>query len=174
VLAEAYGSRFSRGRPGRDKRSWKLGTTALLLVALACNETVDPGEDYSVPDVIFDEGFFYCHVEPMIFAQSCGAGNGSGESSGSCHHTQTSFRVVDYEPLVADGCSGDVVASGVSIPSQAKQNYQRAQAKMNRNVNSAALYTKPTGRANHPRVIFDEDSPEADLIREWATNFATQ
>ncbi len=175
MLAEAYGLRFSRGRSVRDKRSWKLAILALLFVALGCNETVDPGEDFSVPDVIFDASFFYCRVEPMIFQQSCGSGDGGGESSASCHHTQTSYRLVDYSPLVADGCGdGDIVPTGVAIPSQAQQNYQRAQAKMNRDVNRAALFTKPTGKATHPRVIFEEDSPEADLIREWATNFSTQ
>jgi hypothetical protein len=147
---------------------------ALSFAVLGCDETIDPGQDFSVADVIFDANFFYCRVEPMIFGQSCGPGNGSGESSASCHHTQTSFRVLDYSPLVADGCSGDIVPSGVPIPSEAQQNYQRAQAKMNRDVNRAALYTKPTGIAEHPREIFTEDSPEADLIREWATNFATQ
>lgn len=125
-------------------------------------------------DVIFDSTFFYCNVEPMIFAQGCGVGNGSGESAASCHATQTSFRVIDYTPHVADSCTDGVIPQGVSPPSQAQQNYQRAQAKMNRDPNKAALLLRPTGVATHPRVIFDKNSPEADLIRQWATKFSTQ
>jgi len=146
----------------------------LALAAISCNETVDPGEDFSVADVIFDANFFYCRVEPMIFEQGCGAGNGSGESSASCHHTQTSFRVVDYSPLFADNCEGGVVPVSGSPPGEAQQNYQRAQAKMNRDPGKALLLIKPTGVATHPRTVFDNDSPEADLIREWATQYATQ
>jgi hypothetical protein len=144
------------------------------LFGTACGETVDPGADFSIADPIFDASFFYCRVEPMIFQQSCGAGNGAGESSASCHHTQTTFKVVDYAPPVADSCGGGVVpATGTTIPAEAQQNYQRAQAKMNRDPERAQLLLRPTGTA-HPRAIFAKDSPEADLIREWATRASTQ
>ena len=35
-------------------------------------------------------------------------------------------------------------------------------------------FLRPTGKAQHPRVIFDASSPEADLIRQWATQYSTQ
>jgi len=157
-----------------------LALALALSASLGCGEenvlptTVDPGPDFSVADVIFDANFFYCRVEPMIFAQSCGAGNGMGESSANCHHTQTSFKIVDYTPLFADNCAGGVVPQQGSPPNEAQQNYQRAQAKMNSDPQKAQLLIRPTGVANHPRKIFDMSSPEADIIEEWATKFTTQ
>jgi hypothetical protein len=148
--------------------------TCLSLGATGCEERVDPGTDFSVADLIFDASFFYCRVEPMLFAQSCGAGSEAGESSANCHHTQTSFRLIDYSPLFADACGGGVVPTQGTPPNEAQQNYQRAQAKMNRDPEKAALLLRPAGIATHPRVIFDENSPEADLIREWATKFTAQ
>lgn len=144
------------------------------MLPLACDTTVEAGADFNIADIVFDANFFYCRVEPMLFAESCGPGSGAGESSASCHHTQTSFRITDYAPLFAETCEGGVVPQSGAPPAAAKQNYERAQAKMNRDPARAPLLLKPTGVAVHPRQIFASDSPEAEVIREWATHFATQ
>ena len=159
-----------------------LGRLAALGVALmtACGEhgmfpsTVDPGADFSVADVVFDEGFYYCKVEPMFFAQGCGSGDPARGEGNACHASVTSFRLTEYMPLVGDGCNGGVIPGAGSIPSVAQQNYQGASARMRRNPDSAALLMRPTGKAQHPRVIFDASSAEAELIRQWATQYSTQ
>ena len=136
--------------------------------------TVDQGNDFNVADVIFDENYFYCRVEPELFAHSCGPGDpGQGDASNGCHYNVTSFRLSDYAPLVADSCNGGVVPSA-GAPAQARQNYQVSQARMDRVPERARLLQRPTGAQQHPRKIFEPDSPAADVIRDWATKFSTQ
>lgn len=150
-----------------------------LVSGAACGEqglfptTVDPGPDFAIADVVFDEDFFYCEVEPMLFASRCGPGDsGQGDAQGGCHYNVTSYRLTEYSPLVADSCSG-LVVDGV-IPPAARQNYQTSQARMRRDPEQAPLLTRPTGVAVHPRVIFDASSSEADLLRQWATQYSSQ
>ncbi len=155
---------------------------ALLLVG--CGEhgllptTVDPGPDFSVSDVVFNAGFYYCKVEPMLIEQRCGSGDpAQGDASNGCHATTTSFRFTEYMPPVADSCGGGVMPGTLTIPQIAQQNYQGAQARMRRSPDGpppAPLLARPTGKAQHPRVIFDSMSAEADLIRQWATQYSSQ
>lgn len=151
---------------------------AALLVALAgCGDhgvfpsTVDPGPDFSVAEVVFDQGFFYCRVEPMMFASGCGPG-AAGDPANGCHSSVTSFRFTEYMPPVAESCNG--VTPGVSIPGAATQNYQSSQARMRRNPDEAPLLLYPTGKRIHPRTIFEPTSPEAELLRQWATQYSTR
>src|SRR5688572_7023005 len=66
-----------------------LVSTALLVLAPgvltgAC--TLDIGENFQVAEVVYDEGFFYCEVEPVLFQQGCGSGDPArGESAQGCH-----------------------------------------------------------------------------------------
>ena len=160
-------------------RVW--GAALALVCALGgCGEnglfpsTVDQGTDFNVADVIFDENYFYCRVEPELFAHSCGPGDPSlGDASNGCHYNVTSFRLSDYAPLVADSCNGGVVPSA-GAPAQASQNYQVSQARMDRVPERARLLQRPTGAQQHPRKIFEPDSATADVIRDWATKFSTQ
>lgn len=156
--------------------------TALALLGLtACGEqgllptTVEVGPDFSVANVIFEDAYYYCRVEPVLFAQRCGPGDpASGDPANGCHHNVTSFRLTDYMPLVQDSCGGGVVPGQVNIPAAAQQNYQSAQARMRRNPENSALLMRATGRAQHPRKIFESASLEAEVIRQWATQYSTQ
>src|SRR5690348_1637637 len=74
----------------------RLALSALLLTA--CGEhgllptTVDPGADFAVADVVFDAGYYYCKVEPVLVSQRCGPGDpAQGEAANSCHASVTSF-----------------------------------------------------------------------------------
>ncbi len=134
--------------------------------------TVDPGPDFAVADVLFDEGYFYCQVEPVLFESSCGSGSGS-DPAGGCHFSVTSFRLTDYMPRVAESCTGNTPAPG-SVVEAARQNYRAAQARMKLDPELAPLLTRPTGRAAHPRQIFEEDSEAAEVIRQWANQFSSQ
>jgi hypothetical protein len=153
---------------------------ACLTLLSACGEeglfptTVDPGPDYSIADLVFDEAFFYCQVEPRVMAtHGCGPGNpGQGDSMGGCHFNVTAFRLTDYAPPVAAGCQGNVV--NTAVPSAARQNYQTSQARMRRDPEVAPLLQRPLNKIEHPRQIFTDDSDAANAIREWATRVTTQ
>ena len=137
-------------------------------------DSVDPGPDFDIAEIVFDENFYYCRIEPILFNTACGPGDSAqGDAANSCHFNVTSFRMTDYTPLVADTCGGGIIP-GVSPSSAARGNYQRAQASMDIDPEVAPLLVRPTGVAAHPRKIFDANSAEADVIREWATRFSSQ
>lgn len=141
-------------------------------------QTIDPGQDLQLAEVVFDENFYYCRVEPILFNQSCGPGDSAqGDPGNGCHFNVTTFRLTDYTmtgaPLVADSC-GDSITPGATPPPDAQRNYQSAQLNMRRDPDQAPLLLRPTEVAAHPRQIFALDSPDADVIREWATRFSSQ
>lgn len=148
----------------------------LLSLLVGCGEdgalpgSVERGPDFNIAEVVYDENYFYCAVEPMLFAQQCGAG---GEGDGGCHFTRTSYRLTDYAPRVGETCAANFTPTE-AVPSAARQNYQSTQARMNRDPELAPLLTRALGEAAHPRAIFATDSPEANVIREWATRFSTR
>jgi hypothetical protein len=164
-------------------RSLLLTSTALVALAtcaVSCGEegllptTVDPGSDFVQEDVIFDDEFFYCRVEPVLFQAGCGSGSDSDPANG-CHFSVTKFRLTDYGPPRVDAtCQGDALGPGSVVPTAAQQNYAAAQARMKRDPKLAALLQRPIGKAQHPRQIFAENSAEADVIRQWATQFSSQ
>lgn len=154
------------------QRDLLLRAMPLLLATPAC--TVERGEDFQVADVVFDDGYYYCSVEPVLFAERCGPGDpAAGDTQNGCHFNVTSFRLTDYSPRVGDACGGEASPGGV-IPGEAQKNYQNAQIKMARDPELAPLLNRPTSAAAHPRVIFAADSPQADVIRTWAERYSSQ
>jgi len=157
-----------------------LGLLALAMALGGCGEegllptTVDPGADFEVANIVFDEGFYYCQVEPRtLFANSCSSGDPTkGDGTGGCHAAVTSFRFLDYPNHVSNTCQGNV--PGGVIPTEARDNYQAAQVKMRRDPDSAPIMLRPLAVQKHPRKIFDENSDSAAAIREWATRISTQ
>lgn len=132
--------------------------------------TVEPGQDFSIAEVVYDENYYYCVVEPMLFEQKCGDGEPS--EAGTCHFSVSSYRLASYSPLVGQNCNG-IIPQGL-VPPQARTNYGASQAKMQLDPELAPLLNRPTGKAAHPRKIFELKSPPADVIRTWATKFSTQ
>ena len=150
-----------------------VGALVVAVSASGCGDeglfptTVDPGPDFSVADLLFDEGFFYCQVEPRaILAKNCGPGE-AGDSG--CHYTVTSFRLSAHAPIT---CNGNVPAG--AIPSEARGNYTNAQARMRRDAESSPLLLRPLQKLEHPRKIFDENDDAATVIRLWSTKVTTQ
>jgi hypothetical protein len=153
-----------------------LALGLLVTCVASCGEegllptTVNPGEDFVQEDVIFDEEFYYCRVEPVLFGQSsCGSGVAGMDPANGCHFSVTKFRLTEYMPKVADTCEGDALGPTSVVPVAAQQNYAAAQARMKRDPNLAQLLQRPLGRAQHPRRIFTENSAEAAVISQWAT-----
>jgi hypothetical protein len=160
--------------------SARLALLALSVGLGACGEegllptTIDPGADFEVANIVFDEGFYYCQVEPrLLFASSCGTGNPAlGDGAGGCHQAVTGFTFLDYTPRVYETCTG--IIPGGAIPTEARDNYRSAQVQMRRDVDSAPLFLRPQGIPTHPRKIFAADSDQAAVIREWSTRISTQ
>jgi hypothetical protein len=136
--------------------------------------SVNPGSDFVQEDITFDDEFYYCRVEPMLFQQGCGSGESGKDPQNGCHFSVTKFKLTDYMPRVSDSCAGDALKAGALVPVAAQQNYAAAQARMKRDPNLAPLLLRPTAKATHPRQIFAENSPEASVIRQWATQFSSQ
>jgi hypothetical protein len=157
----------SRGTRAAGSRS----ALSLLGLALGCG-TVDAGDDFQIAEVVFDEGYYYCRVEPMLFAARCGPGDPDQDGMGSCHFNVTSFTLRDYNPLVGDNCTGNDPRSAIS--GEAKANYESAQRQMRVDPELAPLLNRPMRQTSHPRKIFDARSPQADVIRQWATRFSSQ
>jgi hypothetical protein len=146
----------------------------VLLGGLVAACTVDVGENFQVADVVYDEGYFYCAVEPVLFQQGCGSGDASrGESSQGCHLNRQRFRLTDYQPLVAESCNGGT-APDLAVPPAARQNFQSASLQMEVDPERSPLLARPTSNVAHPRVIFDRNSPEADVIRSWGTRYTAK
>lgn len=148
---------------------------ACLTLLTACGEeglfptTVDPGPDYSISDLVFDEGFFYCQVEPRTLVPS-GCSLGMAGDSG-CHSSVTSFRI-SFQEHMPIRCDGNVPID--FVPAEARQNYQASNARMRRDAEVAPLLQRPLKKLPHPRQIFSDDSDAANAIKEWATRVTTQ
>lgn len=156
-------------RSSAPARVWPA--IGVLSVGAAC--TLDVGDHFQVAEVVYDESFFYCQVEPMLFAQGCGSGDpGLGESAQGCHFTRQGLRLTEYGPLVAESCNGSELSE--SAPSAAQRNYQSSQLFMELDAERSPLLTRPTSDVAHPRVVISADSEEADLIRSWGTRYASQ
>jgi hypothetical protein len=131
--------------------------------------TVDPGPDFSIADLLFDEGFFYCQVEPRaITPMRCGPGD-PAQGDSSCHATITSFRLKTHPDITCDGN----LPTG-AIPTEARGNYTNAQSRMRRDPNSSPLLLRPLQKLEHPRQVITTDSDAAAVIREWANHVTTQ
>ena len=138
-----------------------------LVGAWGCS-TVEPGGDPQIAQVVYDEDFFYCVVLPQVLvAQSCSSGEPGKDMSGGCHASATSFRVLPMQPSDMVECDANGKVTG-TISQIASSNYVAAQSEMNPNADSAPLLIHPTQKATHPRQIFDTNSTEAGIIREWA------
>jgi len=143
------------------------------MLELGCT-SVDPGPDFTVPTFVFDEDFFYCHVEPQfIFAGNykCGTGNGTSDPANGCHFNPSavSGMALQNHPLV--NCGGgdhpvDLTAIGEGTP--ATSNYEAVSLEMSIDYTSAPLFVRPSG-SNHPRQIFPQtDMTVNNVLQKWA------
>ncbi len=164
---------------------WAASTLAVAMVATAWGCTVDPGPNFVIPLSVFNQDFFYCHVEPeYLFAQqtSCGAG-GSGDN-GNCHFNSSAvsgMALQQHDPLDCGG--GDHPANtpagsgSIGPGSAAANNFSSASLEMSRDCTTlqtcqAAILTRPTSTSSHPRQIFvPTDNPPdqfSAVIYKWA------
>jgi hypothetical protein len=134
-------------------------------LVLACS--IDVGENFQVAEIVYDDSYFYCQVEPVLFEQGCGSGDPTlGESAQGCHFNRQRLRMTDYEPLTAEQCDASL-AGDLAVSPAAQQNYQSAQLQMEVDPDRSPLLNRPTSTVAHPRVIFELDSEHAEIIRAW-------
>ncbi|MEY2934337.1 MAG: hypothetical protein RL033_5086 [Pseudomonadota bacterium] len=144
----------------------------LLTLSSAC--TLDVGQNFQVAEVVYDDSFFYCQVEPMLFQQGCGSGDSSrGESAQGCHFNRQRLRLTDYSPLAADQCV-DGELGELGAPQAAQQNYQSAQLQMEVDPDRSPLLNRPTSEVAHPRVVFELTSEQAEVIRTWGSRYSSR
>ena len=145
--------------------SFPAATFFVAVASVAACSTIEPGGNPQIAQVVYDEDYFYCQVLPnVLMNQSCGSGDPLQDTAGGCHATATSFKLV---PVSAPPmCSGNRRTG--DLPAGAADNYTAAQAEMTQDPLTTPLLTHPTKKTSHPRQIFTEQSPEADIIRTWA------
>lgn len=139
-------------------------TLGSLLACAACG-TVDPGDNFIAPDVMLSEDFFYCRIQPEVITANTCASGGAGEG-GMCHSSMSALRLSEMAEMVAPPSCMDGQATG-PIPPSYMDNYMAVQLAVQTDALSSPFYRRPTGLDSHPRVIFAEGSPEADLIVDW-------
>ena len=154
--------------------SIRSSRAALLLPLIMAGCTLDVGENFQVAEVVYDESYFYCEVEPMMFQAGCGKGDPSrGESAQGCHFNRQRLRLTDYSPLAAEQCQNDQLGD-FGVPQQAQQNYQSVQLQMEVDPERSPLLKRPTSTVAHPRVIFELTSEQADIIRTWGSRYSSR
>ncbi len=138
--------------------------TMLALLGSACG-TVDLGDNFVPPDLVLDEDFFFCRIQPeVITPQSCASG-AAGDGN-SCHANRSALRLNSGAETVAPPACEDGVVVG-TVPAEYEANLEAIRFTVQSDPLSSPVYRRPIGLDSHPRVIFDEASPEADLIVEW-------
>lgn len=149
-----------------------MGLACLALASCQnIGATVDLGDNFVAPDLQLDEGTFFCRIQPVVLAmQSCASG-GPGEG-GSCHSARSSLRLsAEPETIAPPNCDGDTPLE--AIPQSYLDNLEAIRFTVNSDFLSSPLFRRPTGLDAHPRTIFPENSPEADLLRDWISAGAT-
>jgi hypothetical protein len=142
------------------------------LLELGCT-SVDPGPDFVVNTYVFDEDFFYCHVEPQfIFGNNykCGTGNGSDPANG-CHFNASAvsgMALQNHPPVNCGGGDHPVDLTAVATGTPARSNYEAVSLEMSNDYTSASLFVRPSG-SNHPRQIFQtSDQTVNQILSKWA------
>jgi hypothetical protein len=125
--------------------------------------TVDPGDNYVAPDLALDENFFYCRIEPDVIQKfSCASGQ-SGEA-GQCHDSRSALRLRATDGRSA--CDGAGRVSG-AIPDAFTDDLEAVRYFVQGDPLTSPFYLRPINRVSHPRRIFDESDPAAQLIEQW-------
>jgi hypothetical protein len=166
----------------------RRATVGGLVVAglLAQSEcvSVDPGKDFVVPDIVFDQNYFYCHVEPgLIFTYSCGTGDSSkGDPPNGCHFNASAvsgMALLNHPPVNCGGGDEPVDPTQTGPGSPAASNFEAVSIEMNQDYTSAALYARPSNLSGcpptaHPRCVFNVVGNNVNqdvitLLSTWAT-----
>ncbi len=145
-----------------------ISLPALTVVAaglVAGCGTIDPGDNFIPPDRNLDEDFFFCEIQPNVLtASSCASGE-AGEA-GDCHSSRSALRLsAEAEMAVPPACVDGAPVE--PVPPSYVDNLEAIRFTVQADALSSPLYRRPLGLDSHPRVIFAQDSVEANLIVQW-------
>lgn len=132
--------------------------------------SVDPGDNFVVPNQVFDRDYFYCVVLPKyIEAYKCGPGDPSKGDNGNCHFS-SSVTGMAMQPLTQPiTCAGDHPADISQLDSKATGEYEAVAFEMTRDYTTAPVYVRPLGNS-HPRaVITSGDMTVSTILSTWAS-----
>lgn len=139
-----------------------------VLMAIACSAgcgTVDLGDNFVPPDLVLDEDFFYCRIQPeVITPQSCASG-AAGDGN-ACHANRSALRLSSAAESAAPPTCEDGIVVG-AVPPEYEANLEAVRFTVQSDPLSSPFYRRPTGLDSHPREIFGEDDECADMIVEW-------
>jgi hypothetical protein len=139
----------------------------VLTAACGCG-TVDPGDNFVAPDVMIDDEFFFCRVQPEVVTEHRCASGGAGEA-GSCHSARSAM-ILDpaAEGATRPECTPEgELAPGAVVPAEYMTNLERARIAVQSDPDFSPFFRRPVGMDSHPRPIFPVTDPAAELIREW-------
>jgi len=162
---------------------WFVSVLAVAITASVWGCTIDPGANFEVPLSVFNEDFFYCHVEPeYLFAQQTQCGAGQASDNGNCHFNASAVSGMALQNHTLINCGGGdhplpndpngVAATGPGSP--AANNFSSASLEMSRECQDydtcqAAILKRPTSTTDHPRQIFLPTDPTLpNVIYQWA------
>ena len=136
-----------------------------LVLGLAACGSIDLGDTAPVADPLIDEDFFYCRImHEVIVAHGCA----SGMAGESCHaSTSALFLDPAAEAEVPPACEGNAVVG--PVPESWERNLEAARFTLRSDPYASPFLLRPIGVMNHERTIFEDGSPEANLIVEWLT-----
>ncbi len=163
----------------RSALRWGCTTVAAALTASVWGcTTIDPGPQFRIPLSVFNEDFFYCHVEPeYLFASQTQCGSGAPSDTGNCHFNSSAvsgMALLNHPPIDCGGGDTPLDKSTVGQGSPAAANFTSASLEMSRNCADyqscqAAILKRPTSTNGHPRQIFDPSDPTLpNVIYQWA------
>ncbi len=138
-----------------------MGATACASDITAA-DTVDLGDNFEAPDFALDEDFFYCVIQPEVITKYKCSEGGAGDSDG-CHASRSALRLVKVGS--APRCSSNRLVG--APPAEAQVNLERVGATIAGEAEASPFYRRPLGKDSHPRVIFNDKSKAAELIRQW-------
>lgn len=148
-------------------RRARLLAVCAAIAASACDtptavDTVDLGDNFEAPELVLDEDFFHCEIQPNVIAAYRCAGGDAGDGGG-CHASKSALRLIEVpEPPRCQG--GRVIGAP---PSESEVNLERVRAAVGVDADSSPIYRRPLGLDSHPRAIFDARSEPAALLRTW-------
>jgi len=144
-------------------RAVALGLSLVPAAGCEAFGSVDLGDNPAVRTTNLDSDFFVCRIQPEVISPK---GCATGEGGESCHVTESSYRLIDVDAAYASACEDGFLTNP---PDEVLSNFSATEPWIFEDLESSPLLTRPTGIRSHPRVIFDIDSTEADLIREWVS-----
>ena len=163
---------------------WVAGALAVAAVATGWGCTIDPGPNFVIPLSVFNQDYFYCHVEPQyLFAPETSCGAGQGSDNGNCHFNSSAVSGMAMQQHTPIDCGGGdhptnrPAGTGATGPgSAAANNFSSASLEMSRSCVDypgcqAAILKRPTSTSDHPRQIFDPANDplnHEDVIFQWA------